>query len=93
MLDVTVQVQVTWDNPAVLEAYITRLQAAAERITSENRRLRKCHGLMADKVKCVSVRVQVCVWHNEKKVPDKWQVLHVTRVIILILFVCDYTNL
>lgn len=45
------KVQVTWDNPTELEAYIDKLQAAADRLTSENRRLRKCHFNISDKVK------------------------------------------
>ena len=43
-------VQVTWDNPDELEAYIKKLQAAADRLTSENRRLRKCHHTVQEKV-------------------------------------------
>ncbi|KAM7436007.1 Cytoplasmic dynein 2 heavy chain 1 [Porites harrisoni] len=42
--------QVTWDNPPELEAYIDKLQAAADKLTSENRRLRKCHHNISDKV-------------------------------------------
>ena len=42
--------QVTWDNPAELETYIGRLQGAADKLTSENRRLRKCHQNISDKV-------------------------------------------
>ena len=42
--------QVTWDNPAELESYINRLQSAADRLTIENRKLRKCHFDIADKV-------------------------------------------
>ena len=41
---------ITWDNPDELEEYISRLQSAADRLTSENRRLRKCHGALTDKV-------------------------------------------
>ena len=41
---------ITWDNPDELEEYISRLQSAADRLTSENRRLRKCHGTLIDKV-------------------------------------------
>ncbi|XP_052794024.1 cytoplasmic dynein 2 heavy chain 1-like isoform X3 [Mya arenaria] len=44
------EVQVTWDNPEELEKYIHKLQAAAERLTSENRKLRKCHYTVSDKV-------------------------------------------
>ena len=43
-------VQVTWDKPEELEAYIQKVQSAANRLTSENRRLRKCHLTVADKV-------------------------------------------
>lgn len=43
-------VQVTWDNPTELEAYITKLQGIADRLTTENRRLRKCHFQLVDKV-------------------------------------------
>ena len=46
--------QVTWDNPPELEAYIDKLQAAADKLTSENRRLRKCHHNISDKVKYVA---------------------------------------
>ena len=46
--------QVTWDNPPELEAYIDKLQAAADKLTSENRRLRKCHHNISDKVKHVA---------------------------------------
>ncbi|KAI6079846.1 Cytoplasmic dynein 2 heavy chain 1 [Aix galericulata] len=35
--------QITWDNPRELEAYIQKLQAAAERLSTENRKLRKWH--------------------------------------------------
>ncbi|KAJ8027756.1 Cytoplasmic dynein 2 heavy chain 1 [Holothuria leucospilota] len=44
------KVQVTWDNPEELESYIVKLQGAAERLTSENRRLRKWHYILSDKV-------------------------------------------
>lgn len=44
------QVQITWDNPEQLEEYIGKLQSAADRLTSENRRLRKCHGILTEKV-------------------------------------------
>ena len=43
--------QITWDNPEQLEEYINKLQSAADRLTSENRRLRKCHGIMSEKVR------------------------------------------
>lgn len=43
-------VTVTWDRPDELEAYIEKVQSAANRLTSENRRLRKCHMTVAEKV-------------------------------------------
>lgn len=42
--------QVTWDNPKELEAYIEKLQVAAEKLTTQNRRLRKSHQTISDKV-------------------------------------------
>ena len=42
--------QVTWDNPTELENYINKLQKAADRLTTENRRLRKCHHVIGEKV-------------------------------------------
>ena len=36
-----------------MEEYIGKLQSAADRLTSENRRLRKCHGVFIEKVRCV----------------------------------------
>lgn len=42
--------QVTWSNPAEVESYIEKLQQAAERITSENRKLRKYHSVIGEKV-------------------------------------------
>uniref|UniRef100_A0A8C0CTH2 Dynein cytoplasmic 2 heavy chain 1 n=1 Tax=Balaenoptera musculus TaxID=9771 RepID=A0A8C0CTH2_BALMU len=42
--------QVTWDNPKELEGYIQKLQNAAERLATENRRLRKWHITFCEKV-------------------------------------------
>lgn len=42
--------QITWDNPRELEAYIQKLQAAAERLSTENRKLRKWHTNFIEKV-------------------------------------------
>ncbi|XP_068004360.1 cytoplasmic dynein 2 heavy chain 1 [Melanerpes formicivorus] len=42
--------QITWDNPRELEAYIQKLQAAAERLSTENRKLRKLHRNFIEKV-------------------------------------------
>ncbi|KAJ3130163.1 Cytoplasmic dynein 2 heavy chain 1 [Nowakowskiella sp. JEL0407] len=41
---------ITWENPAEVENYITRLQIAAERLTSANRRLRKLHDTICENV-------------------------------------------
>jgi len=43
-------VEITWDNPEELDTYIHKLQKAAERLTTENRRLRKSHNTVCDKV-------------------------------------------
>ena len=40
----------TWDNPEQLEAYIRKLQQAADRLTTENRKLRKSHNVVSEKV-------------------------------------------
>ncbi|XP_019385809.1 PREDICTED: cytoplasmic dynein 2 heavy chain 1 [Crocodylus porosus] len=42
--------QITWDNPKELEAYIQKLQTAAERLSTENRKLRKWHTSFIEKV-------------------------------------------
>lgn len=42
--------QITWDNPRELEAYIQKLQAAAEQLSTENRKLRKWHTNFIEKV-------------------------------------------
>ena len=44
------RVQITWDDPQELERYIGRLQAVADKLMTENRRLRKCHAVIGDKV-------------------------------------------
>ena len=49
-------VTITWDNPDELEEYISRLRSAADCLTSENRRLRKCHDTLIDKVFIVHKR-------------------------------------
>ena len=48
--------QITWDSPEELEGYIKKLQGAADKLTSENRRLRKCHGLLTDKASAGRVK-------------------------------------
>ncbi|XP_051782842.1 cytoplasmic dynein 2 heavy chain 1 isoform X2 [Erpetoichthys calabaricus] len=43
-------VQITWDNPKELDAYIQKLQNATERLSTENRKLRKWHTDFNEKV-------------------------------------------
>uniref|UniRef100_A0A670Y532 Dynein cytoplasmic 2 heavy chain 1 n=1 Tax=Pseudonaja textilis TaxID=8673 RepID=A0A670Y532_PSETE len=42
--------QITWDNPKELDVYIKKLQSAAERLATENRKLRKWHMSFVEKV-------------------------------------------
>lgn len=51
--------QITWDNPRELEAYIQKLQAAAERLSTENRKLRKWHTNFIEKV-YFQVKSELC---------------------------------
>uniref|UniRef100_A0A3B4BEW0 Dynein cytoplasmic 2 heavy chain 1 n=1 Tax=Periophthalmus magnuspinnatus TaxID=409849 RepID=A0A3B4BEW0_9GOBI len=44
------KIQITWDNPKELEVYIAKLQTAAEKLSTENRKLRKWHTDFVDKV-------------------------------------------
>ncbi|XP_047247257.1 cytoplasmic dynein 2 heavy chain 1 isoform X2 [Girardinichthys multiradiatus] len=44
------KLQITWDNPKELKVYITKLQSAAEKLSFENRKLRKWHTDFIDKV-------------------------------------------
>ena len=41
---------ITWNNPAALERYISKLQGVAGTLTDKNRRLRKWHKKLAEKV-------------------------------------------
>lgn len=41
---------ITWDNPKELEGYIQKLQNAAQRLATENRKLRKWHTTFCEKV-------------------------------------------
>ncbi|KAM9852784.1 cytoplasmic dynein 2 heavy chain 1 isoform 4-T4 [Aulostomus maculatus] len=50
MKDTGGKLQITWDNPKELEVYITKLQSAAEKLSTENRKLRKWHTDFTDKV-------------------------------------------
>lgn len=43
-------VEITWDDPEELDKYIHKLQKAAEKLTTENRKLRKCHLTVCEKV-------------------------------------------
>ena len=45
------KIHITWDKPDELEEYIRKLQQAAEKLTTENRRLRKQHTDICDKVR------------------------------------------
>uniref|UniRef100_W5K866 Cytoplasmic dynein 2 heavy chain 1 n=1 Tax=Astyanax mexicanus TaxID=7994 RepID=W5K866_ASTMX len=44
------KMQITWENTKELELYISRLQNAAEKLSAENRKLRKWHTNFIDKV-------------------------------------------
>ncbi|XP_068440329.1 cytoplasmic dynein 2 heavy chain 1 isoform X1 [Clinocottus analis] len=44
------KLQITWNNPKELEMYIAKLQSAAEKLSTENRKLRKWHTDFIDKV-------------------------------------------
>ena len=46
-------VQITWDSVEQLEEYTARLRAAAEKLTAENRRLRRCHADLVARVGAV----------------------------------------
>lgn len=50
-------VEITWDNPEELDNYINKLQKAAERLTTENRRLRKSHNVVCEKVSTCSMNM------------------------------------
>ena len=41
---------ITWNNPSALEKYIGKLQSVAGTLTDKNRRLRKWHRMLAEKV-------------------------------------------
>lgn len=43
-------VSITWEDPQELERYVSRLQAVADKLMTDNRRLRKCHNVICDKV-------------------------------------------
>ena len=81
--------QVTWDNPLELEAYIDKLQAAADKLTSENRRLRKCHYNISDKVwyllhnsACFIMKFKTTSTYVCRRGILSWPLLRTTTVIL-----------
>ncbi|XP_077466766.1 cytoplasmic dynein 2 heavy chain 1 isoform X1 [Stigmatopora argus] len=44
------KLHITWNNPKELEVYISKLQSATEKLSTENRKLRKWHTDFTDKV-------------------------------------------
>ena len=46
----SVQGQITWDNPEDLERYTLLLQTSAEKLSGENRKLRKLHQKISEMV-------------------------------------------
>ncbi|KAM4743047.1 cytoplasmic dynein 2 heavy chain 1 isoform 3-T4 [Anableps anableps] len=59
------KLQITWDNPKELEVYITKLQSAAEKLSTENRKLRKWHTDFIDKVVVTLMNVDL-LKHQER---------------------------
>lgn len=53
------KLQITWNNPKELESYITQLQDAAEKLSTENRKLRKWHSDFTEKVLICSYMIIV----------------------------------
>ena len=51
---------VTWDNPTEVEKYIKKLQTAADRLSTDNRKLRKKHIFMGEKVR--SLANLICIY-------------------------------
>nr|XP_026695417.1 cytoplasmic dynein 2 heavy chain 1-like [Ciona intestinalis] len=60
-------VLITWDRPEELEEYIGKLQQAADKLTTENRRLRKQHSIICDKI-CSLMSVDLL--RNQQKWKD-----------------------
>lgn len=44
------QKDITWDNPNSLKSYVSKLQVAVENLSRENRKLRKYHYSVCEKV-------------------------------------------
>ena len=82
--------QVTWDNPLELEAYIDKLQAAADKLTSENRRLRKCHYNISDKVRyfLLDIILYIILWIASQTYAQCIAIT-ITAFIIMAKLVCD----
>lgn len=59
---------VTWDNPTEVETYTKKLQMAADRLSTENRKLRKKHIIMGEKVKG-----SFCDYCEYSGLSDLWQ--------------------
>jgi dynein heavy chain 2 len=59
---------ITWENPKDLENYVAKLQFAAEKLTSENRRLRNYHSIVVDHVKTLMSIDLIKNQHNWKDV-------------------------
>lgn len=55
------RLHITWESPKELELYISKLQTAAERLSVENRKLRRWHKDFTEKV-----------WHFGKAVGPGW---------------------
>uniref|UniRef100_H2ZEZ5 Uncharacterized protein n=1 Tax=Ciona savignyi TaxID=51511 RepID=H2ZEZ5_CIOSA len=64
---VGLEVHITWDRPEELEEYITKLQQAADKLTTENRRLRKQHNVICDKIYSL---MSVDLLRNQQKWKD-----------------------
>lgn len=45
------KLQVTWDSPKELDTFINQLESITDRLSTENRRLRKCHTVLIEKVR------------------------------------------
>lgn len=67
---------VSWSSPSELEQYIERLQAAADKLTNDNRKLRKYHEIIIDQVQNLS---NVDLVRNQQKYKD---ILNIIRNII-----------
>uniref|UniRef100_A0A8C1IPK5 Dynein cytoplasmic 2 heavy chain 1 n=1 Tax=Cyprinus carpio TaxID=7962 RepID=A0A8C1IPK5_CYPCA len=89
------KLQITWENPKELEQYISKLQSAAERLSTENRKLRKWHTDFTDKV--VSL-MGVDLLRQQQRWKDALQDLRtgfatLESQVIMILHICSNTAL